>query len=126
MIDTKGKSAAEIRAMQQQLADALVEHRAERISALRKEIEELADDDGVSFATFIQQSLLDAPRAARKPVAQRGVAPAKYVNPDDSSVTWSGKGPTPGWFTSAIAQGYSREMLEVATPSRANGNGAHA
>lgn len=125
MIDTKGKSAADLRAMQQQLADALVEHRAERIAALRKEIEELADEDGVSFATFIQQSLVDTARPVRK-APQRGVAEPKYVSPNDPTVTWSGKGPQPAWFTAAIAEGFTRQMMEIGTQSRASGNGAHA
>jgi DNA-binding protein H-NS len=125
MIDTKGKTAAEIRAMQQQLNDALVERRAERIDALRKEIEGLADEDGVSFATFVQQALVCAvPRAVRKP-PQRGVAEAKYANPNNANVTWSGKGPKPAWFEAALAQGFDAADMLI-QHGRANGNGAHA
>ena len=118
------KSKAELLAEKQRIEDALSAHRAERIATLRAEIEELADDDGVSFATFIQQALLDAPRAARK-APQRGVAEPKYVSPNDPSVTWSGKGPKPAWFEAALGQGFDASDMLIAH-SRANGNGAHA
>jgi DNA-binding protein H-NS len=53
-----------------------------------------------------------APKAARKagaPVA------AKFRGPNGE--TWSGRGLTPKWLTSLVAQGHSKESFAVATGS---------
>lgn len=38
---------------------------------------------------------------------------AKYVNPDDASQTWTGKGRQPEWFKAALAAGKNRDDLEI-------------
>jgi len=109
---------------QKRLDEALQQARADEVVALRETVARMADKRGMTFAAFIQEHLGKEP--PRKSAPQRGVAPARYVSPNDPTVTWSGKGPQPAWFTAAIAEGFTRSMMEIVTPSRANGNGAHA
>jgi DNA-binding protein H-NS len=56
--------------------------------------------------------LAKAPKAARKtgqPVA------AKFRGPNGE--TWSGRGLTPKWLASLVAQGHSKESFAVASPA---------
>lgn len=39
--------------------------------------------------------------------------PAKYANPSDPSLTWSGQGRQPGWFKQAVAAGTDPKALEI-------------
>ena len=39
----------------------------------------------------------------------KGKLPAKYMNPNDKSQTWIGRGPTPLWLKEFIAAGRSKE-----------------
>ena len=43
----------------------------------------------------------------------KGKLPAKYVNPNNKSQIWTGRGVEPKWFKECIASGKSREDLEV-------------
>jgi len=53
-----------------------------------------------------------APKAARK--AGQPVA-AKFRGPNGE--TWSGRGLTPKWLASLVAQGHSKESFSVASPA---------
>ena len=37
----------------------------------------------------------------------------KYVNPEDASVTWTGKGRKPKWFDQALAAGITPDQMEI-------------
>lgn len=50
------------------------------------------------------------------------VMPPKYVNPNNSKDTWSGRGRQPLWFRDAIAAGYSLESLLIAKSLDENSN----
>ena len=41
------------------------------------------------------------------------VSAPKYANPDDSSLTWTGKGRQPNWYRAAISNGKSPEEMEL-------------
>jgi DNA-binding protein H-NS len=43
----------------------------------------------------------------------RSPATAKYRHPENASITWSGRGRKPHWFSDAIAKGVSPESLTV-------------
>jgi DNA-binding protein H-NS len=43
----------------------------------------------------------------------RAPAEAKYQNPDDAAITWSGRGRRPLWFVAALAGGKSAEDLAI-------------
>lgn len=127
-----GMSEAQIRAQQQELEarqklldEALSEARAEEVAALRDTIEEMADRRGMSFATFVQQNLVDAPKAPRKAVA-RDVKPKLYRNPNNHKEQWSGAGGAPAWFKAAMKAGATKQQLTIAYQDAMRSNGAHA
>ncbi len=67
------------------------------------EIEEIARAKGFTLSELAGMS---APR-------KRSPAVAKYVNPADSSDTWSGRGRKPRWFVAALKAGKTPEDLSL-------------
>mmetsp|Transcript_24008 Transcript_24008/g.44078 ORF Transcript_24008/g.44078 Transcript_24008/m.44078 type:complete len:108 (+) Transcript_24008:8265-8588(+) len=98
----------------------------------RKELETLRADVEKTLANLHKKEKKDALAAVQKAAAEFGFslddltskrgpgrpstkssAAPKYVNPEDASQTWTGKGRQPNWFKSAIAAGKSPEDMEV-------------
>lgn len=120
---------AQLLAKKQELEDALQQEREDRISALRECIAELAEEDGVTFATFIQKELLDAPKK-KSAASPRGENPDPkvYRNPFNHQETATAKGAKPQWYKDAIEAGYTKEQLTIAYQDKqtASSNGAGA
>lgn len=112
---TLGKSVTELQDMQREIQQALRDARDERIAALRAIAQEIADDDKVSLEAFVRQNLLGEGKVSRMQSvrSRRGVLPPKYVDPNDPSHTWAGKGAKPAWLIKALDEGYTLDMLEV-------------
>lgn len=55
---------------------------------------------------------------------QRNLLPPKYRHPEDSTIVWSGKGPTPIWVKAHIEAGGSKEdlLINKQTASEASSN----
>jgi DNA-binding protein H-NS len=45
--------------------------------------------------------------------APRKSAEAKYHNPENPEMTWSGRGRKPGWFDTAILKGITRDDMLI-------------
>lgn len=84
-------------------AEIRVRMEAERV-ALLDEFEQRAAALGFSLEDLVQ--------GVRRVKAKRFVA-AKYVNPANSTQTWSGRGRKPLWFVNALAAGAKVEDLAV-------------
>lgn len=67
-------------------------------------IKELAASIGVSIEI----------KDGEKKSSRKGVkVPIKYRNPDDTSLTWSGRGMTPKWLQNLIDSGHDKAEFEV-------------
>ncbi len=88
MADLKNMTVAELDALIERARIAREETRERRRIELKSELEQRLKDEG-----FLAIEVLGA-RVKPKPQA----LPAKYVDPDDASLTWSGKGRMPGWL----------------------------
>ncbi|MEN3110134.1 H-NS histone family protein [Uliginosibacterium paludis] len=85
-----------------------------------KELKAVAAKHGISL-----ESLLDgksakgagkaskAPRAKKAVAKPRGKVAAKYANPADASMTWTGRGRKPIWVADALAAGKSLADLAI-------------
>ncbi|SEP14735.1 DNA-binding protein H-NS [Salinihabitans flavidus] len=91
------------REVEQKLVKLEKQHRADAIKAA----EQAAREYGFTFDDLLQET---GKRASRKTVRK---GEPKYAHPDDKSVTWTGKGRKPRWFTEAIAAGWTPEQLEI-------------
>jgi len=77
--------------------------KAERAQAL-KDLEALAIERGFTLAELVERK---KERKARAPVS------AKYRNPENSSVTWTGRGRQPHWVSGFVANGGTLAELEI-------------
>lgn len=102
-IDINGLSLKELKELQSQVAKSIVSFEDRKKKEALAEIEELAKAKGFSLAE------LTGATVARK----RAPAVAKYVNPADSSDTWSGRGRKPRWFTEALEAGKQPDDLVI-------------
>ena len=89
---------AELEEIKTQIENKIIKLRKQEISNARKKIQEMADELGVDVADLVPQLNKIA---------------AKYVNPKDSSETWSGRGKRPLWLNRAIEKGGKLEDFLV-------------
>ncbi len=76
----------------------------------RKEAKKAAEKAAAKFGF----SLNELAGAAGKGKAGKGTVGApKYAHPDNSSLTWTGKGRQPKWFKEAVEGGMSLKKLEI-------------
>ena len=64
-----------------------------------------------AFARDLGYSLAELVGTEKK--TARAPAPAKYRHPEDSGVTWSGRGRRPQWFVDALTTGTTAGDLEI-------------
>ncbi|MEL6467609.1 MAG: H-NS histone family protein [Pseudomonadota bacterium] len=98
----------------------------------RKELEALRNDVDKAIVLRRKTEKQDALAAAQKAAAEFGFsldeltgkksgrgatksasATPKYVNPDNPTQTWTGKGRQPNWFKAAIKAGTTAKKMEI-------------
>lgn len=94
-------SVEELKKLQKETAQAIssFENRA-RADALG-ELEAVAKKHGFKLADLVGGSKAKA------------AAPAKYKHPENSSVTWSGRGRQPNWLKDGLASGKSLDDFAI-------------
>lgn len=102
-IDLDKMKLPELIQLQKELTAKIKEmQKTERIS-LRRKMEELAEESGFTFEEVI---------SGAKPSKKSKVKP-KYINPNNSEQTWTGRGRKPKWVEAALADGKKIEDLLI-------------
>ena len=102
-IDLNEMSKQELLKLQRDVEKAIANYGdREKQDALAK-LEAHARELGFNLFALVGTSVTKT----RKP------AEAKYVNPEDPSMTWSGRGRKPLWFSAALANGMTPESLAI-------------
>lgn len=102
-IDLSQLTLEELRRLQKDVEKAISTFRDRQIQAAREELEALAREKG-----FTLNEVVGAPgRKTRK------VSAAKYRNPENPKLTWSGYGRRPRWVIAALDAGQSLEDLKI-------------
>lgn len=101
-MDLDKLSAEEIRVLQKNLAETLLERQSEAETKLIEDIEALIEKSDFSPAKVL--SLLQEKFHSRS---------ALYVNPDDPNEIWVGRGRMPIWLKTKIDQGFKKEDFEA-------------
>lgn len=101
--DLNALSLAELKQLAKDVAKAISGYEDRRKSDARAALEAQAKELGFTLAELLGQTA----RKTRSPVA------AKYRHPENASVTWSGRGRKPHWFSDALAKGASLASLAV-------------
>ena len=83
--------------------EALSSYESRRKSQARARLDALAKQLGYSLAELFEVGVR----------AQRAPSVARYRNPDNENVTWSGRGRQPKWFVDHIAAGKDPMLLAI-------------
>lgn len=105
MTDLSQMSLDELKKLHRDVEKAINTYKErEKIAALA-EVESLAREKGFSLAELLKAT-------GKK---SRSGLPPKYVNPEDPSQTWTGRGRRPKWVEAALANGKSLKDLAIAS-----------
>lgn len=88
-------SLSVLKKMQKDVAKAISTYQDRQKAEARAKVEALARDLGYSLAELI----------GTETKTTRAPAVAKYRHPENSAITWSGRGRKPKWFTDSINAG---------------------
>ncbi len=96
-------SVAELKELQRDVAQALIEREAEEKAAVKAEMMALAAKHGFSLDELVGKA------KGRK----GGVVAPKYRNPDNASETWTGRGRQPKWLAPLVKKGAKLEKFLI-------------
>ena len=95
-------SLADLRDLQKSVAKAISTFEARQKAEAREKVEMLAKDLGFTLAELAQ---LEEPKRKRAPSTKI------YRHPENSALTWSGRGRKPGWFAAHVDAGKNPDDL---------------
>jgi DNA-binding protein H-NS len=87
-------SYAELLKLQERIAAAIADKKAEDAQVTKQQLRDLAEKRGFNIDELFG-----------KRGAKRGSGAAKFRNPKDSSQTWTGRGRKPNWLLDAVKKG---------------------
>ena len=83
---------------------------ANNLARARSEVTKLAKEYGVPVSSLIEEVEAKQPRR-KKTLKSVKKVPPKFRHPEDTSLTWSGRGMKPKWMTPLLENGFSLEDL---------------
>lgn len=95
-------SLVQLRELNEQLPKEIARREADERKLARQELEKLAAEKG-----FRLEDLISNATPPKTPVA------VKYRHPENSALTWTGRGRKPGWVEEYLGKGGSLEELLV-------------
>lgn len=108
--DLSQLSVVELRELQATIPAEIRKREAQEKKAILNEVRELAKARGYALEDLVGTGAAGGDNT----VAKRTVAP-KYRHPQDTSLTWTGRGRKPAWLVQLLEAGSSLE--QVAIPS---------
>ena len=106
-MDLSGLTVAELRALQDQVKQALKDREHQEQAKAREQILAIAQSAGISL-----QDLLGAQSRGKATVSKVKVA-VRYRHPSDASLQWTGRGRQPKWVQDWIASGQPLDAIRV-------------
>lgn len=106
-MDLSGLSVVELRALQDQVKQALKDREHEEQAKAREQILAIAQSAGISL-----QDLLGAQSRSKNTASKAKVA-VRYRHPSDASLQWTGRGRQPKWVQDWVASGQSLDAVRV-------------
>jgi len=96
---------SQLRTLEIEIPKEIKRREKDEKSKIRKELEALAAQRGYSLDEILNTA--ESASKTTKPVA------AKYRNPEEASMTWSGRGRQPKWVQAYLANGGQLESLAI-------------
>lgn len=97
-------SLAELKKLHQDVENAIKSYEERNLLKARKELEARAKELGVT---------LDMVAGAKSGQKKKKPAKPKFRHPENSDLTWAGRGRKPTWFVEAIAAGVTEEDMKI-------------
>jgi DNA-binding protein H-NS len=104
--DLETLSLSELKQLQKDVARAIASFEERQKAEARSKVEAIAREMGFS----LEELLGGEPKAKR---GRRTTSAAKYRHPENATLTWSGRGRKPKWFTDAVEAGTSADSLLI-------------
>jgi DNA-binding protein H-NS len=104
-------SLTELKKLQRDIARAIDTFDARQKQGVLAALEEKAKELGFALSDLFSSVVGEVGKRVKG--ATRTKPAPKYANPSDPSVTWSGRGRRPRWFSDAIAAGTSPDEMAV-------------
>jgi len=108
-LDLKSMSAKELDRLLADVKKALLNAQARDRRKARKAAERAAAEFGYSLDELSEEK----PKAKRTVKKSGPKSKAKFANPDDKKVTWTGKGRQPNWYRAAVEKGITPESMSI-------------
>jgi DNA-binding protein H-NS len=105
-IDLSKLSLEELQTLARDIEQEIVTRREAERERVLSQMRELAGSIGMSLENLLKQERGRTPRAAAGSVA-------KYRHPENSGLTWGGRGKRPQWVAEWLAGGRTLEELEA-------------
>lgn len=102
-IDLNTLDLSELKRLEKSIAKAITSFEDRKRTEALTALDSLAKEFGFTFEEL----------AGFGTSKKRSVAEAKYVHPDNPSVTWSGRGRKPQWIIDGLAAGRSLEEFAI-------------
>lgn len=98
-------SEKDLKDLRNRVERAIATLETRRLDEARKAVEQAAKSHGFSLSELL----------ASRPTTRSGKSQGepRYVNPADSSQTWTGRGRQPGWIKEGLAAGKSLEDFAI-------------
>lgn len=95
----------------QQLKSTIEKELSERSSKLQaiEEVKKLAASKGLK----LEELFAELGGGKVKGKRELGPAPVRFRHPQDSSLTWSGRGKRPNWMKDALSKGLIEDQMRV-------------
>ena len=102
-VDLEKMNLADLKVLQKDLEKAIKTFEARKLAEARTVLEAKARELGVSLEAIL----------GGKPARTTSTAAPKYRHPENSELTWSGRGRTPKWIADHEANGGNREDYAI-------------
>jgi len=106
-MDLSGLTVAELKALQDQVKQALKDREHQEQVKAREQILAIAQSAGISL-----HDLLGAQSRGKTTVSKVKVA-VRYRHPSDASLQWTGRGRQPKWVQDWVASGQPLDAIRV-------------
>ncbi len=102
-IDLNAFSLAELKQLEKTVAKAISSFEDRQKAAAFAKVDALANELGFALADLAEFA----------PAKKRAASAPKYRHPENSEITWSGRGRKPAWIAEALAAGKSLEDFAI-------------
>ncbi|MBV0892891.1 H-NS histone family protein [Paracoccus sp. Z118] len=106
MHDLDDMTIEQLRELRKNVDQAITSYETRTRQAALDAVEEVAREHGFKLADLVEGTKTGRKRASAS-------ADIRYVNPDNSDQTWSGRGRRPGWVKAALEAGRSLDELSA-------------